>query len=117
MSVRALLLSLLLTSTGAAAQDTYTWPFGSFIKLHESDVGDAEYGVTFFNGWGHASEDLKFDLELDGFTVTVITRVGRGETPDHFEVIAPTGFYAYPEFIDVPEDEQATILIFPILLG
>lgn len=114
--MRSLLLSLFL-ATSAAAQDTYSWPFGSYIKLHESDLDGAQYGVTFFNGWGHASEDLTFTLDLDGFEVKVITRVGRGETPDHFEVIPPTGFYVYPEFLDVPEDETATILIFPILLG
>lgn len=114
--MRSLLLSLFL-ATSAAAQDTYSWPFGSYITLHESDVSGAEYGVTFYNAWGHASEDITFTLDLDGFEVKVITRVGRGEAPDHFEVIAPPGFYAYPEFIDVPETQTSTILIFPIVLG
>lgn len=115
--MRSILLSLFL-ATSAAAQDSYAWPYSSsHITLHETDEPGAVAAVTFNNTSVHGDADLSFDLTIGEMTVTVLAKVGRGMTPDRFEVIPPDGYYAKPQFIDVPEDDEATILIFPLLIG
>ena len=116
--MRSILLSLFLV-TSAAAQDTYSWAKSdSFISFHGTDAIGAVGAVTFKNTRIHVlDEDLNFDLTLGDMTVTILAKVGRGMEPDRFEVIPPDGFYAYPQFIDVPEDQEDTILIYPLVIG
>lgn len=111
-------MSLFLATT-AAAQDTYSWPRSdSFISLHDTDERGAVGAVTFKNTRIHVlDQDLSFELTLRDITVTILAKVGRGMEPDRFEVIPPDGFYAYPQFIDAPEDQQDTILIYPLVIG
>ena len=105
------------SATSAAAQDRQVWLPDSSMILHETDAPGAAAAVTFKNSTVHSDQDVAFDLTLNGFTVTIVANLGRGLTPDRFEVIPPDGYYALPQFIDVPEHEQATILIYPYLGG
>lgn len=73
--------------------------------------------MTFRNGLVGGEALLNFSLTLDGLTVAIATELRPGDELDRFEVIPPDGYYAVPQFIDVPEHEQATILIYPYLGG
>jgi hypothetical protein len=118
--MRAALIFALLAAPAAAAGAVYDWMHGaSYVRLQATDEPGAVAEVEFRNARVHADQDLTIDLSLDGLTLTVLANVGRGETPDRIQVICPLGYFAVPEFIDVPELDMGTIVIYPdmLLLG
>jgi hypothetical protein len=115
--MRAIIASLALAFP-AHAETTHTWGspfFASTITLQPTDVEGAVAEVLFDNKTVHADELARFDLTLDGLTVSVEALVGRGLTPDRMTVFPPDGYLAVPPELDVDEDAVGRIVIFQYL--
>lgn len=101
------------------AETVHAWGYlegyQSTITIQPTDAPGAVAEVVFHNKTVHADEDVRFDLTLDGLTVTVIALVGRGLTPDRMTIIPPDGYIAEPPEIDVAEDDVGWVVIYPYL--
>ncbi|WP_210527954.1 hypothetical protein [Rubellimicrobium arenae] len=56
----------------------------------------------------------QFTLDLDGLSVGVTITDGTGASPERVAVTAPPGFYAEPAEIEVNEDADGVIALYPI---
>jgi hypothetical protein len=100
----------------AYADTSHNWAGGySRIVIQPSDAPGAVAEVVFENRTVHSDTLERFDLTLDGLTVTVEALVGRGLTPDRMSVTVPDGYIAVPPDLDVAEDEVGVILVLPFL--
>jgi hypothetical protein len=119
LGIAALLALALLVALPASAETTHTWGYLpgyiSTITLQPTDVEGAVAEVVFDNRTVHADELARFDLTLDGLTVSVEALVGRGLTPDRMTVFPPDGFIAEPPELDVDEDAVGRIVIYRYL--
>lgn len=115
--MRAIILTLLL-ALPAHAENVHTWgspSLASTITLQPTNVEGAVAEIVFDNRTVHADELARFDLTLDGLTVSVEALVGRGLTPDRMTVFPPDGYIAEPPELDVDEDAVGRIVIFRYL--
>lgn len=87
----------------------------SSIAIQPTDAPGAVAEIVFDNRTVHSDTLERFDLTLNGLTVTVEALVGRGLTPDRMTVIPPDGYYAEPPEMDVEEDGVETIIVYPHL--
>ena len=112
-------IAALLWGSPLRAETAHIWGFlpdyQSKISLEPTTAPGAVAQVVFDNKTVHSDEQVTFNLTLDGLTVSVEALVGRGLTPDTFEVIPPEGFYAVPNVLDVAEDQIGVILVLPFL--
>lgn len=115
--MRGILASLtLLCALPAGAETQHMWAGGySSIAIQPTDAPGAVAEIVFDNRTVHSDTLERFDLTLDGLTVTVEALVGRGLTPDRMSVIVPDGYIAVPPDLDVVEDEVGVILVLPFL--
>ena len=109
---------LLLLSSPAVAQDTYTWDDRTRATLQPSNIVGAEAEVVFLNTELHSLESETFELTLDGLTVTVTITPDRAYgQPDLMTVEPPPGFIAIPPELIVPEDGVGRIVIYEGAIG
>lgn len=115
--MRGILATLtLLCALPAGAETQHMWAGGySSIAIQPTDAPGAVAEIVFDNRTVHSDTLERFDLTLDGLTVTVEALVGRGLTPDRMSVIVPDGYIAVPPDLDVAEDEVGVILVLPFL--
>jgi hypothetical protein len=100
----------------AAAQDSVSWGQGVTFDVHLIPADGPHFaevvGVNrMTTGVGSVTAA---ELSIDGLTVRVTVFHGPGAAPDRLTVIAPEGFIAVPEFIDIEEDDTGVIRIYPI---
>ena len=109
--------ALFAAALPAHADNVHTWgyfpEYASTITLQPTDAPGAVAEVVFVNKTVHSDEMVSFVLDLDGLAVTVDALVGRGLTPDRFTVHPPDGFIAVPPELDVAEDQDGVILVYP----
>lgn len=112
--MRGILATLtLLCALPASAETQHLWAGGySSIVIQPTDAPGAVAKIVFDNKTVHSDKLERFDLTLDGLTVSVEALVGRGLTPDRMTVLVPPGYIAEPPEIDVPEDGVGVILIY-----
>jgi hypothetical protein len=112
--MRGILATLtLLFALPASAETQHLWAGGySSIAIQPTDAPGAVAQIVFDNKTVHSDRLERFDLTLDGLTVTVEALVGRGLTPDRMTVLVPPGYLADPPEIDVPENEIGRVLIY-----
>jgi hypothetical protein len=115
--MRGILATLtLLCALPAGAETQHMWAGGySSIAIQPTDAPGAVAEIVFDNRTVHSDTLERFDLTLDGLTVTVEALVGRGLTPDRMSVTVPDGYIAVPPDLDVAEDEVGVILVLPFL--
>jgi hypothetical protein len=110
--MRSILLTFLLAFP-ASAETQHLWAGGySSIAIQPTDAPGAVAEVVFDNKTVHSDRLERFDLTLDGLTVTVEALVGRGLTPDRMTVLVPLGYLAEPPELDVAEGATGRILIY-----
>lgn len=110
------LIAAALLAFPASAETQHLWAGGySSIAIQPTDAPGAVAQVVFDNKTVHSDRLERFDLTLDGLTVTVEALVGRGLTPDRMTVTPPPGYIAVPPDLDVGEDEVGVILVLPFL--
>lgn len=110
--MRAILASLAL-ALPASAETQHLWAGGySSIVIQPTDAPGAVAQIVFTNRTVHSDKLERFDLTLDGLTVSVEALVGRGLTPDRMTVLVPPGYPADPPELDVAEDSTGRILIY-----
>lgn len=113
--MRALIAAALLAFP-ASAETQHLWAGGySSIAIQPTAAPGAVAEVVFDNKTVHSNTLERFDLTLDGLTVTVEALVGRGLTPDRMSVTVPDGYIAVPPDLDVAEDGVGVILVLPWL--
>lgn len=113
--MRSIILALLLAFP-ASAETQHLWAGGySSIAIQPTDAPGAVAQIVFDNKTVHSDRLERFDLTLDGLTVTVEALVGRGLTPDRMTVTPPPGYIAVPPDLDVGEGEVGVILVLPWL--
>jgi hypothetical protein len=106
----------LIFALPAGAETQHMWAGGySSIAIQPTDAPGAVAEIVFDNRTVHSDTLERFDLTLDGLTVTVEALVGRGLTPDRMSVTVPDGYIAVPPDLDVAEDEVGVILVLPFL--
>ena len=112
--MRGILATLtLLCALPAGAETQHMWAGGySSIAIQPTDAPGAVAEIVFDNRTVHSDTLERFDLTLDGLTVTVEALVGRGLTPDRMTVLVPPGYLADPPELDVAEDSTGRILIY-----
>lgn len=108
-----LALEIIVLAFPASAETQHLWAGGySSIAIQPTDAPGAVAQVVFDNKTVHSDRLERFDLTLDGLTVTVEALVGRGLTPDRMTVLVPPGYLADPPELDVAEDSTGRILIY-----
>lgn len=109
-------LALLLCLAGdASAQDAADIGGGTTVFLRPSEEPDAVAEVTMFNVQVNSSPDERdYTLHLGSLQVTVAFDWDANMSgDDRMTVTVPPGYYAVPEWLDVPEYGTGTIYIYP----
>jgi hypothetical protein len=112
----ALAFALVLAGTfSAEAQDSVSWGEGVTFDVHlvpkdgPGHVADLVGVNRMTFGVGEVTQAV---LSIEGLTVTVTVYHGPGMAPDRMSVIVPDDHLAVPEWVDIEENDTATIRIF-----
>ena len=85
-----------------------------YIEMTRTQEG---YAVTFHNARVPRTSPDQFTVELDGIAVAVHVASLVGDDPDDMIVTPPVGYYCDPCQVRANENQSATVLLFPVVMG
>ena len=103
------LFAALALATPAAADTCHFGNPGTTVSI--TPHADAWAEVTLVNRLAFRARQEPCVLHHDGQAVTVTYDPGPGDAPDVFEVFAPDGYFAAPDWLLVDDHTTATVLI------
>lgn len=96
----------------AFGSDTHQWNAETFVQITPSDRPGVEAEVTFQNRDIHPLQVERFTVELDGLAVGLVLELNTDGADDLLTVTPPSGYYADPPQVVVPENTSTTVLIY-----